>query len=69
MDTQFQIARCPMCGGVQLQACYNYDDDIAGGREFASAGIVGALKGFIFGKGNDGKYWVCLRCGHRFPMT
>lgn len=69
MDTQYQITRCPMCGGVNLQAGYDYAADVAGGREFTSAGIMGALKGLLWGKGDNGKYWVCQKCGHQFPMV
>lgn len=69
MNEEIKVTRCPMCGGLNLQANYDSASDVASTREFWQGGLWGVLKGAIKGKGSDGKYWLCLKCGHTFPMN
>lgn len=70
MDTErsFKIARCPMCGGVNLEAGYDPNFDAASKAEIGTGSLFGIIKGKLFGKGASGKYWRCLQCGHAFLM-
>ena len=68
MNEEFETVRCPRCGGINLQAAYYKNADKTKRISFWGFGIIGIIIGLLKGKRDNGKRWICLQCGHEFPM-
>lgn len=68
MTQDYNVVRCPICGSINLQACY---DDSANKRVEKSGllfGWIGLLVSLKKNKNTTSTFWECQSCGHIFPM-